>query len=66
MDNPSFIQAIALVFIFEGIMPFIKPTLWRKFLTMIIGQSDKAMRIYGLISMLMGVGILYLAKFDIY
>lgn len=66
MDNPSFIQAIALVFIFEGIMPFLRPSMWRKFLTMIITQSDKNMRVYGLISMLMGVGILYLAKFDIY
>jgi|JI10StandDraft_1071094.scaffolds.fasta_scaffold5214347_1 uncharacterized protein YjeT (DUF2065 family) len=64
--NPDFIQALALVFVLEGILPFIRPSLWRRFLTMIIGQSDKTMRIYGLISMLMGVGILYLAKFEIY
>ena len=64
--NVDFIQALALVFVFEGMLPFIRPTLWRKFLTMIIGQSDKTMRVYGLISMLLGVGILYLAKIDIY
>lgn len=64
MDNLNFIQAIALVFIFEGMLPFIRPTMWRKFLTMIIAQSDKSMRVYGLVSMVIGVGILYLANID--
>ena len=63
--NLNFIQALALVFVFEGLLPFIRPTMWRKFLTLIIAQSDSAMRMYGLVSMLLGVGLLYLANVDI-
>nr|WP_256478877.1 DUF2065 domain-containing protein [Legionella sp. 27cVA30] len=49
---------MALVFVFEGIMPFIAPEKWKKLLLKIIIQDERALRIFGLFSMLMGVVLL--------
>ncbi|MCP0914071.1 MULTISPECIES: DUF2065 domain-containing protein [Legionella] len=54
----SFLSALALVFVFEGIMPFIAPEKWKKLLLKIIIQDERALRIFGLFSMLMGVVLL--------
>ncbi len=52
--------AIALVFIIEGMLPFISPDRWRKLLTMADQMDDRVIRNVGLGSMLFGVVILYL------
>ncbi len=52
--------AIALVFIIEGMLPFISPDRWRKLLTMANQMDDRVIRNVGLGSMLFGVFILYL------
>ena len=54
----SFLQALALVFIFEGIMPFAFPDSWKKILLKISFQSEKNLRFYGFISMFFGVILL--------
>jgi len=51
--------AIALVFIVEGIMPFISPNRWRAMLAMAEQMDDRMIRNIGLGSMLFGVGLLY-------
>ena len=51
--------AIALVFIIEGMLPFISPDRWRKLLTMADQMDDRVIRNIGLGSMLLGVLILY-------
>jgi uncharacterized protein YjeT (DUF2065 family) len=51
--------AIALVFIVEGIMPFISPNRWRNMLVMAEQMDDRMIRNIGLGSMLFGVGLLY-------
>ena len=52
--------AIALVFIIEGMLPFISPDRWRKMLTMANQMDDRVIRNIGLGSMLFGVVVLYL------
>ncbi|HDY82145.1 MAG TPA: DUF2065 domain-containing protein [Halieaceae bacterium] len=52
--------AIALVFIIEGMLPFISPNRWRNMLAMVEQMNDRAIRNVGLGSMLFGVVLLYL------
>jgi uncharacterized protein YjeT (DUF2065 family) len=52
--------AIALVFIIEGMLPFISPDRWRKLLSMADQMEDRVIRNIGLGSMVCGVVILYL------
>jgi uncharacterized protein YjeT (DUF2065 family) len=52
--------AIALVFIIEGLLPFISPGRWRKLLVMTDQMEDKVIRNIGLGSMLFGVLLLYI------
>ena len=53
------LTAIALLLVIEGIMPFLLPTHWRKILAKVITQSDKILRIFGFISMGLGMALLY-------
>lgn len=51
------ITAIGLLLVFEGILPFLSPSVWRRFVQQMFMQSDKAIRIMGLISMLIGLAV---------
>jgi uncharacterized protein YjeT (DUF2065 family) len=51
--------AIALVFIIEGMLPFISPNRWRAMLAVAAQMDDRMIRAIGLGSMLFGVVILY-------
>ena len=52
--------AVALVFIIEGMLPFISPHRWRNLLQMANDMDNRAIRFVGLGSMLFGVLLLYL------
>ncbi|MFM8900512.1 MAG: DUF2065 domain-containing protein [Burkholderiales bacterium] len=52
--------ACALVLVFEGILPFLSPTLWRQVFERALKMSDGQIRFIGLSSMLLGVGLLLL------
>ena len=52
--------AIALVFIVEGMLPFISPNRWRTMLAMAEQMDDRMIRSVGLGCMLFGVVMLYL------
>ena len=52
--------AIALVFIVEGMLPFISPNRWRSMLAMAEQMDDRMLRNVGLGSMLFGLVLLYL------
>ena len=54
--------AIALVFIIEGMLPFISPNRWRNMLAMVEQMDDHVIRNVGLGSMLFGVVLLYLVQ----
>ncbi len=54
----NFLSAMALVFVFEGLMPFIFPEKWKALLRKIIEQDVRALRMVGFVSMLVGVILL--------
>lgn len=55
-------MAIGLVFVLEGLMPFLAPRFWRSAMQQMMLQSDKTLRIFGFISMLIGLGLVYLFR----
>lgn len=55
----SFLMAMGLVFIIEGFLPFLAPHLWRRMMQQMFIQEDRILRLFGLISMLIGLGLLY-------
>ena len=52
--------AIALVFIIEGMLPFVSPRRWRNMLAVAEQLDDRVIRGIGLVCMLIGVVALYL------
>lgn len=54
--------ALALLFVFEGIMPFINPSGLKRTLARLAEVGDRELRIAGLGSMLVGVAILFLVR----
>ncbi len=55
-------SAIALLLVFEGIMPFISPKGWRNTMMQASQLPDNTLRIIGFASMLFGVVLLYLMR----
>lgn len=53
-------RAFCLLLIIEGIIPFLYPDRWRQLLETVSKTDDKMLRLVGLFSMLLGLGILYL------
>ncbi len=58
----TFLMAIALMLVIEGVLPFLVPAVWREAFRRITQFSDGQIRFLGLSSMLLGVLILYLAR----
>lgn len=54
--------AVALVFVIEGMIPFIAPGRWRNMVQVIADLDDRTMRGMGLFSMLLGLALLYLVN----
>ena len=50
---------IALMFVFEGILPFVAPRLWRETFRKAIELTDGQLRFFGLVSMVAGLVILW-------
>ena len=51
--------ALSLVFVIEGIWPFLHPHGMRRTLLVMAGLDDRALRVMGLASMVSGVILLY-------
>lgn len=58
----SLAVAIALLLIIEGILPFLSPAGLRNTLTHMAQMNDRELRIGGLVSMLLGLGLLYFTR----
>ncbi len=56
----TFLFAVGLVFVLEGTLPFLSPKFWRRMMYRMMIQSDRTLRIYGLVSMLIGLTVVYL------
>jgi uncharacterized protein YjeT (DUF2065 family) len=54
----TFVMALALMLILEGVLPFLAPNLWRDTFRRITQMSDGQIRFVGLSSMLVGLLLL--------
>lgn len=54
--------ALCLVFIIEGMIPFLYPSRWRQLVITLATTTDKQLRMMGLVSMLVGLVLLYLVS----
>ena len=54
--------AMALLLVLEGILPFLNPAAVRRMLEAVSQVDDRSMRISGLVSMLAGLGLLYVVR----
>ncbi|MEY3182368.1 MAG: hypothetical protein RLZ35_353 [Pseudomonadota bacterium] len=61
-DWQDLFVALALVFVIEGMLPFLRPEAWRKTMGRIATKPDQAVRLLGFISMMTGVILLYIIR----
>lgn len=54
------LAGLALMLVFEGIMPFLAPRQWRETFRRVIELSDGQLRFVGLASMALGLVLLFL------
>ena len=54
------LAGLAMMLIFEGIMPFVSPRSWKETFRKIAELADTHLQIGGLISMLTGLALLYI------
>ena len=52
--------AFSMLLVIEGIIPFLYPQRWKNMVQTLAQIDNRSMRIMGLISMLLGTGLLYL------
>lgn len=57
----NFLLAFALMLVFEGLLPFLAPKVWRDTFRRITEMTDGQIRFIGLTSMLVGVVVLMVA-----
>ncbi len=53
-------SAIALVFVLEGLLPFVFPNFWKKMMAQAVEQDEKSLRMMGLASISIGLIVLML------
>lgn len=58
----DFAAAVCLMLVFEGMLPFLAPSRWRSLVSKLAETDDSSMRLAGFISMMLGVGLLYLLR----
>lgn len=56
------LAAIALMLVFEGMLPFLAPQGMRRAWQSLIEMNDQALRVVGLGSMILGLLLLYLVR----
>lgn len=61
LDWSLLLQALALVMVIEGLMPFAAPSQWRRMVFTVAQLRDGGLRVMGLASMAAGLLLLYLA-----
>jgi len=59
MLETTLLAAIALLFIFEGLLPFMFPKFWQKMMSEAVKLSERELRLMGLFSIVVGLIILF-------
>jgi len=55
-------SALCLVLVIEGVLPFLAPGAWRGLVQQLAETDDRAIRVTGLVMMLLGAGLLTLVR----
>ncbi len=55
-------RAFCLMLVIEGIIPFLYPQRWRQLVASLALVNDRRLRIMGLVSMLIGAGLLLVLR----
>jgi uncharacterized protein YjeT (DUF2065 family) len=58
----NLLNALALMLVIEGVLPFLAPAAWRQTFRKMVEFSDGQLRFIGMTSMLGGLLLLYLAN----
>ena len=61
-DWSDLLAALAIVCVIEGVMPFVNPAGMKRLLNRMASMEERELRSVGLVSMLVGVAILYLVR----
>ena len=61
MDWHDLINAIALLLIFEGLLPFVSPDTIKKLYKTMMETPESSLRMIGLASIVAGLALLYLS-----
>ncbi len=56
------LSALALVFVIEGILPFLNPAGYKRAMQSVLGLDERSLRRLGLGAMLVGLVMLYLVR----
>jgi uncharacterized protein len=56
------LAAVALVFVLEGIAPFLSPGTYKRFMKMAAEVDERALRVIGILSMLIGLVLLVIVR----
>lgn len=59
------LTAFGLFFVIEGLLPALSPRIWRWMMQQMFIQSDRVVHIIGLVSMLIGLALVIIAR-DLY
>ncbi len=60
MNGTNWWAALGLMLVAEGLIPFLRPTAWRELFSKLLLMSDGQIRFIGLLSVLGGLGLLWL------
>ena len=60
MSGESLWQALAIVLVIEGLLPFLSPKQWRSAFQQLLAMSDGQVRFFGLCSIVLGLAALAL------
>ncbi len=62
MQWHDLLVALAMVMVWEGLMPSMNPPAFRRFMQKMIELDDKTLRMMGLTSMIAGAALLYFLR----
>ena len=58
----ALLTALGLMLVIEGVLPFVNPRGFKRTLAAVCHAQDRALRAAGLVSMIAGLALLYLAR----
>lgn len=61
MDGATWLAALGLALILEGLLPFVAPHAWRQAFSQLMQMRDGQVRFFGLLALLGGLALLWSA-----